>query len=433
MSSTPGSIARDSSKAPVGSDELTAPISAPFSPATLSNPTCTIQENKKRTIIINRKTPLLGATPLEITRALSYSHIFLLALNQVAGLVTWTSGEPWESFLLVASFWGITLYGEVILKYFGPFLAVLAFIAGTHFRRCSYSLVDGKAKTQSSGSHSETSFKNNQKSLDEVVETLRVFTHRCHIILAPLIDLIEAIASSKTSNNVLIKALLTSTFPRFLLINFIWIILSIKPFQLITPKRIVLVTGTLFLTWHSQPFCVTRAVLWRSSQIRRICSYITGLELTSKCSDESINFSEPSQKIKGEKSLHSYYTPSTHSSQIQSYPNKPEVRFTFVLYENQRNWVGLGWTNYLFDSERSAWTDEHLNPAPSKENFEFPNTEDSNVIWKWVEGSKWLVEGARETDEGGIKASDGADGGMGWIYYDNKVNSSIFLPTFISL
>jgi hypothetical protein len=41
-----------------------------------------------------------------------------------------------------------------------------------------------------------------------------------------------------------------------------------------------------------------------------------------------------------------------------------------------------------------------------------------------VEGSKWLVEGAGDTDEGGAKASDDAtDGGSGWIYYDNKVSS----------
>jgi len=96
------------------------------------------------------------------------------------------------------------------------------------------------------------------------------------------------------------------------------------------------------------------------------------------------------------------------------------------LYENQRRWVGLGWTTSLLAYERNAWTDEHLNPAPSKDDFELPDVEGGNVRWRWVEGSQWLVEGAGEFNEGGSKAKDGTtDGGQGWIYYDNKVRSYI--------
>jgi hypothetical protein len=84
--------------------------------------------------------------------------------------------------------------------------------------------------------------------------------------------------------------------------------------------------------------------------------------------------------------------------------------------------VGLGWTTSLLAYERSAWTDEHLNPAPSKEEFELPDVEGGNARWRWVDGSQWLVEGAGEFHEGGAKAKDGtSDGGQGWIYYDNKV------------
>jgi len=75
----------------------------------------------------------------------------------------------------------------------------------------------------------------------------------------------------------------------------------------------------------------------------------------------------------------------------------------------------------LFPYERAAWTDEHLNPAPSKDVFELPDVENGLARWRWVEGSKWLVEGAGELDEGGSKPKSGAGGGQGWIYYDNKV------------
>jgi hypothetical protein len=84
----------------------------------------------------------------------------------------------------------------------------------------------------------------------------------------------------------------------------------------------------------------------------------------------------------------------------------------------------LGWTTSLFAYERAAWTNEHSNAATAKENFELPDVEGSNARWRWVEDSQWLVEGAGEFDEGGTKAQSdsSADGGQGWIYYDNKVS-----------
>lgn len=45
--------------------------------------------------------------------------------NKFLGLLTWTSGDPWESFLLVAVFWAVVLYGEVVLKYVGPVVVAL--------------------------------------------------------------------------------------------------------------------------------------------------------------------------------------------------------------------------------------------------------------------------------------------------------------------
>jgi len=46
------------------------------------------------------------------------------------GLLTWTSGDPWESFLLVAAFWAVVLYGEVLVRYGGNVLVVLALAVG---------------------------------------------------------------------------------------------------------------------------------------------------------------------------------------------------------------------------------------------------------------------------------------------------------------
>src|SRR6266536_943994 len=93
------------------------PTVAAFSPTTLSG--TSIATKQRSTIIVHKKSPLLVATPPQVTRALAYSHPFVLPLNKLAGLLSWSSGDPWESFLLVAGFWAITLYGDDIVRWAG--------------------------------------------------------------------------------------------------------------------------------------------------------------------------------------------------------------------------------------------------------------------------------------------------------------------------
>jgi hypothetical protein len=100
----------------------------------------------------------------------------------------------------------------------------------------------------------------------------------------------------------------------------------------------------------------------------------------------------------------------------------PGVRFTFVVYENQRRWLGIGWTYSLFPAERGPWTDEHLNSVPPKDKFELPDVQTGDAKWRWVEGSEWRVEGA---DNSGNGKSDSKGSSEGWIYYDNKVCSAV--------
>ena len=91
------------------------------------------------------------------------------------------------------------------------------------------------------------------------------------------------------------------------------------------------------------------------------------------------------------------------------------VRFTFVVFENQRRWLGLGWTYSLLAYERAAWTDELLHPSDSKDDFQLPHVENTNAQWRWVPGSEWQVE-----EFGKKKSSVRSDG---WIYYDNRWNN----------
>lgn len=51
---------------------------------------------------------------------------------------------------------------------------------------------------------------------------------------------------------------------------------------------------------------------------------------------------------------------------------KAGMKASFAIYENQRRWVGLGWTTSLFSHERAAWTDELNDATRCKDEFQLP-------------------------------------------------------------
>lgn len=411
--STPARSAHDGS--PKSNGDPNPPTFAAFSPATLGHPAPHSQ--LRSTILVHQKSPLLVATPPQITRVLAYSHPFLLPLNKVVGLLTWTTGDPWESFLLLAGFWAVTLYGDAVMRWTGPIVVVLGLILGMYSRRYSplsstgWTGEKGQKGHKRAGSEGST---RHHKSLDEIVDILKLFTSRCNILLDPLLRLTDFLSTQRTATSATTRPALTTLFIRILLITPVWIILTLPPLYIITTRRVILTVGTLVLSWHSRPARVSRTILWRSRTVRRISATITGLDLGEP---------EPT-KINGAPAL----PPRKKNAQeiaaslaAKRRPDSPGIRFTFTLFENQRRWLGIGWTSSMLAYERASWTDEHLNPAPSKDHFELPEVEGGHARWRWINGSEWRIDGVDDdssNDEGG-KAGTGSDA-AGWIYYDNK-------------
>lgn len=320
------------------------------------------------------------------------------------------------------------------MRWLGPVVIVITLILGMYSRRYSplsssgWAGGKGKKKGHKRAESEATNIKH-QKTLDEIVDSLKEFTSRCNVLLDPLLELTDFLSTQQTATSATTRPALTTLLIRILLITPVWVLLTLPPLKIITTKRLVLAGGTLFLTWHSRPNRVARAILWRSALVRRVCATITGLNFAGvHAPPGSPNSPLAPRKLSAYQEEASIAANLAVNSTSKRRPDAPGVRFTFILYENQRRWIGLGWTVSLFPYERAAWTDEHLNPAPSKDVFELPDVENGLARWRWVEGSKWLVEGAGEFDEGGLKTKSGAGGGQGWIYYDNKACA---LPTIV--
>ncbi|KXH43531.1 integral peroxisomal membrane peroxin [Colletotrichum nymphaeae SA-01] len=434
------------------------PTYATFSPVTLAATTPS-RSSRQSTIIVHQKSPLLLATPPQITRALAYSHPFLLPLNKLAGLLTWTTDDPWESFLLLASFWAIVLYGDIVVRMAGPIVVVLALILGMYGRRFSPLSSSGWTEpaskdpggTQNTGGgtagakaqkstpksstttsttkghqrgESEATNTRHQKTLDEIVETLKEFTGRCNLLLEPLLELTDFLSTQRTPTSATTRPALTTLFVRILFCTPFWMALTLPPLRIITTRRVALLFGTLVLTWHARFLRVARTLLWRSATIRRTAALVTGLtfEKPVKAVPVQITAAENGkvQAKPAASELTKALRKQSHRHGNNATSKDAGVKFTFIIYENQRRWVGLGWTQSMFAYERSAWTDEHNNPVPSRDTFELPEVEDgSNMRWRWVERSKWRVDGVPDDGTEPIDY-DGEPGKNGWIYYDNK-------------
>lgn len=405
---------------------------------------------------------------------------------------------------MVAVFWAAVLYGDIIVRVAGPVVLVLLLIGGMYGRRYSplsssgwtepgvapgdmaaLAGADGKGSvrgkkapksknlsvdglpdnkngkangglggnggagagghSKNSGSVSEVTNTRHQKTLDEIVETLKEFTARCNILLEPMLELTDFLSTQRTPTSATTRPALTTLFIRILLCTPFWFALTLPPFRLITTRRVIMIFGTLILTWHSRVMRVSRAILWRSASIRRFLELVTGLQFekpvraslieVASSAASTASGSSGSKKtfanIKGSKAYNAQESELTKALRRARGGHDTGVRFTFIIYENQRRWVGLGWTTSLFAYERTAWTDEHNNPVPPRDQFELPEVEDgSNMRWRWVEGSRWRVDGVPDEAvmpgddvDGKEWDYDSPGGRMGWVYYDNKVRS----------
>ena len=380
----------------------------------------------RSSVIIHQKSPLLIATPPQVTRALAYSHPFILPLNHFAGLISWTTGDPWESFLLVCAFWFTVLYGDHVLRWGGPLLVVVVIILGMYTRR--YSPLSSTTWAGEKGGKRERANSEGRKSLDEILETLQTFTARCEVLMDPFLRMTEFLSTQSSATKATTRPALTTLFIRILACTPLWILLTLPPFYILTTKRLVLALGTLMLSFHSRPARVTRTLLWRSRTIRSLSSLLTGLDFPNPSTANTPSKAPPLPRRPNSDGT----TNSAGTSASKPISTSPGIRFTFTLYEHQRRWLGLGWTSSLLSYERQNFTDEHLNPAPSPSDFILPDTTEdmpqasaTAARWQWVPGSEWKVEGAtskgREKEKSAKRLGGGGGGDeSGWVYFDNK-------------
>ncbi|OWB63507.1 hypothetical protein B5S31_g4235 [[Candida] boidinii] len=332
-----------------------------------------------------QSSPLLSSTPPTVSKSLIRSYPYLLFANKILGVLTWTNDNTWLSICLVLSCILLVSYFETIIIYLGHVL-----IAGII---SLYVLLNNHLQKE----------EESNPTLDDMVQSLTTLSVRMDMLLFPITSL------NLTAYD--LKRLLFTT----IFLSPIYIIIS----YFILPPRTMILWLIIFLTtYHSSWSRVTRKILWKSKTVRLLCFYITGLDFASQYGDKNSLFKLAMNKTN--KKLQEVYSKSDGSSGSKS---GGAIRFTYVLYENQRRWLGIGWTSNLLSYERAPWTDEFLNESQQPDEFELPQLDDdSGMYWRWVDKT-WRLDltndASIQLSSSKAKTTANPKPDDGFIYYDN--------------
>jgi hypothetical protein len=327
---------------------------------------------------------------------------------------------------MVSTFSAATLYGDVLIRWAAPILLVTLLVIAMYIRRYSPLSSTGWNQKQSDKDRDKDNKVRHYKSLDEIVETVNLFTSRCNILLEPFVRLTDFLSTQRTATSATTQPALIRLFIRLVLLTPVWILLTLPPLYIVTSRRVILVLGNIGLTWHSRPARISRTILWRSRLLRRFLSLITGLDLTPSNLHRSVSLSSTTKAMRDADALAATLKarkrnkPVVGGSRRNSAVKSEGIRFSFALFENQRRWLGVGWTVSMLPTERAAWTDEDLALSLPKERFDLPVIDGGIGTWRWCEGSSWTIEGPAPADDDKGKSKAGSGAEDGWIYYDTQ-------------
>lgn len=335
--------------------------------------------------------PLLSSTPPTVAKALTKAYPYLVIVNQLLAIATWTNDDHWVNVTVVLAYTLAVLYFEQIVVWLGHIVLVVII--------AMYAFLNNKILEKVGV----------EPTLDEVVQQLTSACIKSDMLLTPITLLSLTVSDIK-------RLLFTTIFltPLYLVVSSVFV----------TPRIILLMTGIYILTYHLGYMRVFRRLLWRFKATRLLVFYMTGLD-----------FNLPRNR-----SLLQAAMAKVHKT-THDLSGKP-VRFTYVIYENQRKWLGIGWTANLLTYERAPWTDEFLNELASIEDFKLPEPTDdtpytlafAHAKWRWVDKT-WRLD---LTNDGAIqlpalkrlKTTANPDPNEAFIYTDNTWKKPATEDTF---
>lgn len=361
------------------------------------------EPSEPQLLVSSSNTRLLAENPILVS-ALSNIFPFLIFFDNLLEIITWTNDDPYQNFLFVVCYSVLVLYWRFLKYWIVPFFIVLVLTSLVwHTNSVVYDSKFGERPT-----------------VEEVLLTLHNITARFEIFLRPAKRL-ELTAKNYFKLAVAIVAITPLH------------VLVLK--TVLSPASFTWIVGTIFLTLHSPWAISIRRLLWRSVYVRILAFQLTGLDIrlsrrlrplqANESSASSAYVTEPednSPEIAHTVKVSKNYTV---LRKVIVSPTRLKQTVKFEILENERRWIGLGWTKLLFPSERANYCYQPLMlPAPdpnSDLDFSFPTFD--NVLyshnWQWAD-DVWTLD-----SEYNHNKSE-----SGWAYLDTNWENPVYHDGF---
>lgn len=341
---------------------------------------------------------LLANTPVAITRVLSLSSPFVHAFHGFLSLITWQKGSKSKAFLLLFAWWALSLFGREILMY--GFNWVFVAIIGFRWLKKGRRERLGQAAPLRSTTHAD--LHRTVTEVDDIADQLSQFNTVVTSIRATW-DWTD-VARTRT-----VLRYFVYSYPSMLILTYF-----------VGLRWLFFVGGTLALIWCSPWFTIIRLALWRSRIFRGLLKFF----LWAFVAGQVVFTSKTTGKPKSPFSVRGLIRRAREQQKtaVKAEDNEdPEAKknadliFQFVVYENQRWWLGLDWNTNLFPQERPAWSDEYNESVPSTDMFTLPPpsttltihpSETSKYIrrtmsWCWADDTWRIDRESRPVDSDG--------------------------------
>lgn len=326
--------------------------------------------------------PLLSSTSPIIVSALNAAFPAILIINSVLSILTWTNENKSSNFLFLLVYITVVKYWNILGVLFFPLLLCFSFC-------CFYWGIKVILEDTGPGSTSPT--------LEEIIDTLTNMSIRLRLLVKPILDI------KKADSDSLWRLLITAT-----LLTPVYI--SLMKF-LFSPTSFCIFWGTFIFTYHSMWFIAIRKLLWRSVYIRKGTSFLTGLDISTLDKSSDIVRMTDLKVLNAGNSTTSRLDHSAPPLPTRADTNTRKI-VEFQIFENQRRWLGFGWTEYTLPNERVQFTDADLKPCDGIDAFKFPTIPELAKIdhkWTWFDES-WKVD----------KSFNKEQDPDGWVYYNNN-------------
>ncbi|KAK6201399.1 Pex24p integral peroxisomal membrane peroxin [Scheffersomyces amazonensis] len=345
-------------------------------------------------------TNLLKDSPI-LASALSQIFPYLLLIDNFLEIVTWTNDDVYQNFLIVVIYSCLVMYWQSISYIILPIIFSLVF-SGVVWSISSI-IYDSKY--------------DEKPTIDEVLHTLHNITMRFEMIMGPAQHL-----PFKFKNYIKICIMTIILTPIHLLL--------VK--TIIPPQKALWFTGIFILAYHSPWSYAIRRLLWRSVYVRIFMFYLTGLDIKLERDYDASKFQTVSrvQSPSGSDIEELNQVPLLTDFKIIKKsilsPTQLQQIVLFELLENERRWIGLGWSNLLFPGDRPNFCHEKsLLPAPpvqhTKDDYPFPIFENDlyTYSWDWLD-TDWKIDLEFNKE----KSKDG------WVYFDSNWSNPGFKDGF---